>query len=119
MLKIKNTFIFLLISAFMSTSAFAADAVTFDATNNDGGYLHGDDEAADADSPLIGKLSAGVSVSCKTSDTTYALATKHKNGTKVYGASSGANPIYVEDTDVFTGNITNSDTTDFNGWDEL
>ena len=73
--------------------------------------------------PLIGKLSAGVRANVEYNSNTYAVATAHDKGTKVYATAAGDTKIYTMDKAgdaVLTDVLTASDTSAFDtGWTEM
>lgn len=84
-----------------TASAFAAASSTsltlVDGLPLAGGSVYGAKGAATAAttaSPLIGKTSTGVGIGFKTDPSGYAIATQHKNGTKVFGSSFDSTSIY-------------------------
>jgi hypothetical protein len=69
----------------------------------------------------IGKLSNNVAADFNYDSTSYAVTTKHKNGTKEYGSSSGDTKLfYKEYTAAQTPEAPSaSDSTAYNSWSSL
>lgn len=120
-----KTLMFVLVtSLLLASNGFAAtNAATSALVITDTGLeLHASDTAtgSSATSPLIGKCSTGVGIGWNTATTGYALATQHKNGSKVFGTSFDSTSLYAKDvatigTTEFDSALTKTDTTDFSG----
>ena len=97
----KKIIIFTALAIFYSSLAFAAGASATAAAlelTKAGSPVtasKGAGTAATATSQLIGKLSTGVGFGWKTDPAGYAVATQHKNGTKVFGSSYDSTSIYT------------------------
>ena len=88
-------------SVVILTSSLAGAAELGDGDiSAEGVSIYGDittDAAAAGTATLIGKLSKGVKVGVKYSDTNYALTTKHSSGNTQYGTAYDATAIYKQD----------------------
>lgn len=108
---------------------FACSSVSLAATAT--GMNSGDVSAAGAEirnesatGPLIGKLSAGVSLTVEYNTGTYALGAAHLKGTKIYATASGDTKVYTQsktpDVVLAADTLGASDTSAFDtGWTEM
>ncbi len=109
---------FLTASLLLVAGAAFADTVAegkiISASNADSSYTLGPPNA-------FAKLSTGVSLGYATGTGTYAIATKHKNGDKEYGAAANDGKNYVHSADVgaAAGSLSVSDSSAFQGWETL
>lgn len=94
----KKIAVFVALSLMAASSAFAATTLDIDFAKA-GQTLRGHKTTVAADSPLVGKLSTGVSLGFfgNADGTGYSLITQHRNGTKLYGSSFDSTSIYSAD----------------------
>jgi len=109
----------LLIASLMLTAGTA-----FAAQLGAGVVIEAADGAASPDTyrlPAFAKMSTGVSLGYATSIGTYAIQTKHVNGDRCFGAAANDGKNYWQDCAVnsVAGDLTDSDSTAFNGWHSL
>jgi hypothetical protein len=96
-----------------STSAFAASLAA-----DYGKEIMGQKGSETARS--IGKLSNNVAANFNYDNSSYAVNTKHMNGTKQYGSSSGDTKLfYQEVTTKLPSAPSASDSSAYNGWSSL
>jgi hypothetical protein len=112
----------LLAIAFFATcgSAFATDLSSGSASAA-GAQISGTHGSS---SSTIGSLSTNVKIVVQFSPSTFAAITKHYNGVKTYGTSSGDTKLFFKDgtagSDVNTSDCGASDSTNFDsGWTSL
>jgi hypothetical protein len=96
----KKITIFVAISLFAASSAFASGDISMDSnlvTSTKTGlsvYAAKTGVTAATGVNLIGKTSTGVGVGIKSTTVGYAVVTQHKNGTKAFGSSFDSTSIY-------------------------
>jgi hypothetical protein len=114
----KKIMFFLALTMCFTGSVYAA-ALTTGGVSNPGAELRNTSD----DGPLIGKLSAGVRANIEYDANSYAVATAHDKGTKIYATAAGDTKIYTIDKAgdaIITDVLTASDTSAFDtGWTEM
>ena len=104
---------------FSSGAVYAADLATNSVTTNGGVEVTGTKTGGIVSS--IGKLSTNVKLGVNYNTQTYAFTTKHGNGSKKYGSSSGDTKLFYldEDKTVALSAPTQSDSSAFTSWTVL
>lgn len=103
-----------------SGSAFAAAFATGATnTNGIGETVYGGVDtttAAASTAPVLGRLSKGVHFGANYTNTTYAHATKHSGGTKMYGTAQNSTAIYSQDATAIAAPSANNASAFQTGW---
>lgn len=115
----KKILCFVAILMFAYTGVGFAAALSSGTVSSPASEIHSGSDTG----PLIGKLSAGVRMELEYGATTYAVATAHDKGTKIFGTAAGDTKIYTQDKAgdaILSAILSASDTSAFDtGWTEM
>ena len=104
-------------AAYAAGTGLASDATTPDAANGETIHAGTDATAAALDNaPVLGRLSKGVQLGVRYDNSSYALQTRHKTGSKMYGTASNSTSIYSQDAAAIAAPGASDKTAFDSGW---